>query len=64
MIRRDPVLISTVTAMPGARSTSLSSISICVRASATARREQQLLIVRLAGFFLLVAPLSGLVLAR
>ena len=33
MIRREPVLISAVTAMPGVRLTMLSSICICVRSS-------------------------------
>ena len=33
--RREPVLISTLTAMPGARLTSRSSIRICVRSSET-----------------------------
>ena len=33
MIRRDPVLISAVTAMPGERLTILSSTCICVRST-------------------------------
>ena len=40
MMRREPVLISTVTAMPGARSTSRPSTSISLRSSDTRLRPQ------------------------